>query len=93
MTADYRSDTEAVVPAIVETVAATTDTDPVDIEPLYAAVDPDALNALYRDGFDGEVEFRYAGCTVVVDGEGEVCVAAEPNPGPSLETEDGEPSS
>lgn len=91
MTADYRSGTEAVVPAIVEKVAATKDTDPIELDPLYAAVDPDALNALYRDGFDGRVEFRYAGCTVVVDGEGEVRVAADPHPMAS-ETEDGESS-
>lgn len=92
MTADYRSGTEAVVPAIVEQVAATKDTDPVDLEPLYAAVDPDALNALCRDGFDGRVEFRYAGCTVVVDGEREVRVRRDAHPVAS-ETENGEPSS
>lgn len=45
-------------------------------EPLYDAVDPEALDALVaHEGFWGTVVFRYAGCQVTVGGDGSVDVA------------------
>lgn len=70
--------------AIVEAVAAEVGTDPLDLEPLYRAVDPDALDALTADHArrDGRsetvVEFSYAGCDVLVsDGAIQVSERAE----------------
>lgn len=68
-TTDTRTSTSQ---AIVEAVAAEVGTDPLDLEPLYRAVDPDALDSLTadRDPRDGRseavVEFSYAGCDVLV---------------------------
>ncbi|WP_435177183.1 HalOD1 output domain-containing protein [Halorussus sp. AFM4] len=47
------------------------------LEPLYRAVDPDALDALFEptaEGVqrDGRVTFSYAGCTVTVSSDGVV---------------------
>lgn len=62
---------------VVEAVAETTGQDPTEVGPLYHAIDPDALDRLFaptpgngRTG--GYVEFSFAGCDVVVRGNGEV---------------------
>lgn len=34
--------------AIISAVAAVTETDPLQIDPLYSTIDPDALNALFH---------------------------------------------
>ncbi|RQG98677.1 HalOD1 output domain-containing protein [Natrarchaeobius oligotrophus] len=67
---------ETPVHAVIEAVAETTDSDPLDLPPLYEAVDPDALNTLF-DGPETGVwlRFRYAGFGVAVDDEG---VTVEP---------------
>lgn len=60
---------------MVEALAAATGASPVALEPpLYEAVDPDALDALYETDPCPTVEFEYAGRTVVVRGEGTVAV-------------------
>jgi hypothetical protein len=55
---------------VVEAVAAATETDPNELEPLYSAVDPDALDALFADTGTrraaGHIEFTYCGFAVVV---------------------------
>lgn len=48
---EYR--TEAPSTAVVSTVAAVTGTDPLALEPLYSAVDPDALDALVEHTVTG----------------------------------------
>jgi hypothetical protein len=64
--------------AVVSAVAAATNTDPTEIEPLYESIDPDALDYLVRGGsrsrrgFDGCVSFTVAGCSVVVHGDRKV---------------------
>ena len=60
---------------VVITVAEATGVDPLELEPLYEVVDPDALNRLFRSapGFV-EVSFRMANCEVVVHCDGEVVV-------------------
>lgn len=69
---------------VVEAVADAKGIDPLDVEPLSHAVDPDALDALFapradatpRDA-DASLQFTFAGHTVVVDADGTVVVAEE----------------
>ncbi len=64
---------------IVQRVAERVDRDPLDLPPLYEAVDPDALNVLI-DGLDsGSVTFEYVDELVTVrsDGTVEVGVTVE----------------
>ena len=69
---------------VVSAVAEATGNDPLDLEPLYEVIDPDALDALYRrDGLGlprspNRVEFTYAGCEVVVDWDGSVTARESP---------------
>ena len=59
---------------IVESVADSSDSDPLELPPLYERIDPDALEAFVAGTEDGLVEFRYAGHAVTVDSRGEVQV-------------------
>ena len=64
---------------VVTAVAAATGIDPLELEPLYYVVDPDALNSLFdssRTYSSTPKEFRFtmAGCEVVVRDQGEVTV-------------------
>ncbi|WP_436910534.1 HalOD1 output domain-containing protein [Halosimplex marinum] len=52
--------------AVVQSVAAATNRAVDDLDPLYGAVDPDALDALFDRGGRATVSFRYAGCDVTV---------------------------
>lgn len=78
--ADY--DWTAIQPstAVIETVAVALDQEPTATQPLYEAVDPDALNTLIRSadpgsaGDDITVTFRFAGLSVTVHGSGSVVV-------------------
>lgn len=74
---------ESLSEAVVRAVAAVSDRntageDPDDrLDPLYDAVDPDALDALFRrvdDSRTGAVEFAYCGYRVTVDSTGLVTV-------------------
>lgn len=66
--------------AVVEAVAIASDREPTAIEPLYGAVDPDALDALVRSNGTGSqdahatVSFSFAGHSVTVHGDGTVVV-------------------
>lgn len=66
--------------AVVEAVAIASDREPTAIEPLYGAVDPDALDALVRSdatdsgGAEATVSFSFAGHDVTVHGDGTVVV-------------------
>lgn len=62
--------------AIISTLAAVSGTDPRESEPLYATVDPDALDSLVSTaGDDIRIAFEHAGYHVVVDGTREITVA------------------
>lgn len=68
--------------AVVESVAAVKRADPLDFDPLYRAVDTDALDALVRDAGAKaspglSVSFRYEGTDVTVRGDGTVVVAPD----------------
>lgn len=59
---------------VIRTVAAVTNRQPLELEPLHAAVDPDALDALFAVRSDGSrnsgrFTFRFNGCKVCVQGE------------------------
>ena len=47
--------------AVIATVAAVMDADPVELEPLHSSVDPDALDALVRvrPGTEGETRITF----------------------------------
>lgn len=73
--------------AVIEAVAERLDCSPIDLDPLYGAVDPEALDALCVSCAAGESEsgaaisFRYEGFTVAVtvtpDGELDVDLSGE----------------
>lgn len=63
--------------SIVEKVAAHKGIDPLQIEPIYDVIDPDALDAIVnsadsRDDTPLQVEFEYSGCTICVTSGGDV---------------------
>ena len=63
---------------IINAVSDAADCPLEELEPLYDAIDPDALDRLYTPTYhgdvrsDGEVIFSYAGYQVVVDSSGTV---------------------
>lgn len=77
---------------VVDEVAAATDSDPIDLEPLYTRVDPDALDALFSNGagttvrHQGEITFPMAGCDVTVGADGTVEVDPQTSAQNAFET-------
>lgn len=71
---DYHSDSISL--RVVEALAAATGTDPQELAPLYHAVDPEALDQLFRSDSDADVrvEFEYHGSLVEVRSDGTVVV-------------------
>ncbi len=69
-----RSGGRPVSETVVAAVAEYKRVDVFDLDPpLYEAIDPDALDALFREG-EGDVRFDHWGCTVTVDHDGVVTV-------------------
>lgn len=71
----------APVVAVVQAVAAVSDQDPLEMDPLYDAIDTDALNALCATG-DGErsgvtISFPYNGYQVSVTSNERLSVVCE----------------
>lgn len=67
---------------VVTAVAEAKGVDPLDLNPLYNVVDPDALNSMFRPTVGSppssmELQFSMAGCQVVVHGDGEVVVTTQ----------------
>ena len=56
--------------AVIRAVATLTDTPPLELAPLYNAIDPDHLDEVIERSTSAgsalELAFTYAGCTVVV---------------------------
>lgn len=77
----YDSTDELPSTVVVSAVAAVAETDPLDLEPLRETVDPDALDALFRQTPGGRVrssgciEFHFAGHHVRVDATGDIEVS------------------
>lgn len=70
--------------AVVETIASREGVDSAELDvPLYEAVDPDALDALFRkapaarSGGPVRIEFTYCGYRVTVGSDGSVQVSAD----------------
>ncbi|WP_222915809.1 HalOD1 output domain-containing protein [Natrinema sp. SYSU A 869] len=73
-TLDYHSDSISL--RVVEALADETNTDAHELEPLYNAVDPEALDQLFQPDStaDISVEFEYDGLLVGVRSDGTVTV-------------------
>jgi hypothetical protein len=63
--------------AVVAAVADRAGVDRTDLPPLFEAVDPDALDALFADRRPGRVAFEYAGYEVTVCGRDQLAVICE----------------
>ena len=70
------SDMVTVTDKVIHTVARETQTDPIDLPPLYDVVDGDSLHAVVEQMDEGTVMFGYAGVTVTVSATGTVQVAS-----------------
>jgi hypothetical protein len=69
---------ESVTATVIEKVATATDSEALDLPPLYEAIDPDALDTVVEDLSDGELRFRYVDQAVTVTSDGTVTVDDEP---------------
>ncbi|SDK22188.1 HalOD1 output domain-containing protein [Natronorubrum texcoconense] len=68
--------------AVIETVAAVSRMDPIELPPLYDVINPDALNTLFepherRTDSELRIEFSYNGFDIVVREGPEVVVRLE----------------
>lgn len=67
--------TDTISLRVVEAIADADGTDPVDMEPpLFEAINPEALDRLFRSGTDCAVRFQYEDHTVEVHSDGTVTV-------------------
>ncbi|WP_436345552.1 HalOD1 output domain-containing protein [Natronorubrum sp. FCH18a] len=78
ITSEWNQDSENTpVFAVVSAVAEVEGADPVELPPLYEAIDPEALNDLLTSRPEPvTVSFQYAGYDVDVRGSGKVVVQA-----------------
>lgn len=69
---------ETVTGAVVDAVAAAAGVSPLQLEPIATVIDPDALNAVFRDGQTGvHVEFEYCGYVVSVADSTDISVTPD----------------
>ena len=69
-----QTDADGELLRLVNRVADIRGTDITELPPLHDAIDGDVLGDLLGSEFDGELTFTYAGCEVVVAGDGSVRV-------------------
>lgn len=60
--------------AVLRAVADADDVAPTELPPLYRAVDPDALDAVFRNRPAGTITFDYNGYTVTISDHVDVSV-------------------
>lgn len=74
MTLDYRQTSPSL--RTIDALADATGTDPLELEPLYSVIDPEALDQFVAGAADDatSVEFVYDGHDVAVHGDGTVVV-------------------
>jgi hypothetical protein len=78
---------ESVSRAVVSVLSEATETDPMELEPIHAAVDPDALDALFQQTMtaghhgEGHVTFTHEGTEVTVHSYGVIAVRPEATDG------------
>lgn len=73
-TLDYHHDSPSL--RVVDALADLTDTDPLELDPMYDVVDPEALDQLVRPDANGDVsvQFTYDDHAVEVRSDGTVTV-------------------
>ncbi|WP_436931711.1 HalOD1 output domain-containing protein [Halosimplex halobium] len=76
----YDDGDRTLLSAIVEAVAAETGRDPLELDPLYDALDAAALERVVAPDRDtgslaGRLRFRFESCEVTVTGDGRVTAA------------------
>lgn len=77
------SDGTEISASVIHAVAAVVDREPTTLEPLYDAVDPDALDQLFRSRRTGTggsrlvVSFPFNGCHVTVEADGTISIGPE----------------
>ena len=79
---------ETVSEAVVNAVADAKGVDPLDLDPLYDTIAPDALDRLFGDypgSGSAELRFELSRCEVVVREAGEVVVTSAPGTGEPAE--------
>lgn len=67
---------------VVTAIADAKDVDPLDVEPLHSAIDPDALDSMFHPRIGTpptslELTFTHAGCEIDVNADGEVVVTPQ----------------
>ncbi|MFC7216267.1 HalOD1 output domain-containing protein [Saliphagus sp. GCM10025334] len=82
MTQSLTNESNEIHEQIIDEVAALEDRDPLELPPLYDAVEPDALESIFSTTIGGttrvgRVEFPYAGHTITVEFEEEPVVRIE----------------
>ncbi|WP_340674443.1 HalOD1 output domain-containing protein [Natrinema zhouii] len=83
-------DTSEVIEQIISEVATRKGTDPIELPPLFEAVDPDALEAIFAPTEQGgkrvgQIQFPYAGYEITVEFENELVVSVTEGTRPSSE--------
>ncbi|WP_049924355.1 HalOD1 output domain-containing protein [Halopiger djelfimassiliensis] len=74
MTLDHYQDSPSL--RVIDALAAATETDPLELDPLYDAVDPEALDRLFGPEANGNatVQFAYDDHAVEIRSDGTVSV-------------------
>ena len=57
---------------VIQTVAKQSNTDGLDLPPLFDTLDPDSLDTLIRGMTDGKISFSYAGYDITVNSQGAI---------------------
>ena len=88
-TVRMNSSDEDISETVVSAVADAKGVDPLDLDPLYDAIDPDALDSIFRHAGAGstvtKLSFEMDGCEVLVRGSGEVAVSPATGAGDRVE--------
>ncbi|UTF55906.1 HalOD1 output domain-containing protein [Natronosalvus rutilus] len=82
MTQSLTNESNEIHEQIIDEVAALEDRDPLELPPLYDAVEPDALESIFSPTHGGttrvgRVEFPYADYTIIVEFKEEPVVRIE----------------
>lgn len=77
--------------AVVQAVADETGIPPMDLPPLYEAVEPDVVELIAQGDVSGEISFEYADCNVRVRSDGTVDVRGGPEANDAGEADERSP--
>lgn len=65
---------------VVQAVAETTNSDPIELSPLYETIDSEALDSMMGRLDGGRVSFTYEGVEVTVRRDGDLSIDVVPDP-------------